>query len=127
MTDLITIDGATYDVPIISIDITPEPLEKYAERTVDGTLHVERIGVFDKYSVVFGRNNANSVDYASLYAVLGSATVFHTVVLPTPTGTVTMTAYFAGVAHTLYKVKGSNKYYKGLKANIIPRDPTRTP
>jgi len=127
MTDLITIDGSTYDVPIIDVTPTPQALEKYAERTADGILHIERIGVFDKYSVTFGKSHANPTDYNSLYAVLASATVFHTVILPTHSGTVTMTAYFAGISDTLYRVRNSVKYWKGLKVNIIPRSPQRTP
>jgi len=127
MTDLITIDGNTYDVPIVDIKITPESLDKYAERTADGELHRELIGVFDKYSVTFGKNISNPSDYASLYAKLAEAVEYHTVILPTPTGTVTMTAYFASIGHTLYRVRGSSKYYRGLKVNIIPKSPQRTP
>lgn len=127
MTDLITIDGNTYDVPIVDMQISYEPLDKYAERTADGKLHREIIGVYAKYEVTFGVSNANPIDYANLVNVLTKPTEFHTVTLPTETGTLTASCYFGPVGHTLYRVRGSNKYYKGLKVSIIPRDPTRTP
>ena len=127
MTTLITIDGSTYDVPIVDMQVSYEPLDKYAERTADGKQHREIIGVYAKYEVTFGISNANPSDYASLVDVLTEPTEFHTVILPTETGTLTDSFYFGPVRHTLYRVQGSNKYYKGLKVSIIPREPTRTP
>jgi hypothetical protein len=127
MTDLITIDGNTYDVPIVDMQISYEPLDKYAERTADGKLHREIIGVYAKYEVTFGISNANPSAYASLVDVLTEPEEFHTVILPTETGTVTASCYFGPVKHALYKVRGSDKYYRGLRVSIIPREPTRTP
>jgi len=127
MTDLITIDGSTYDVPIVDLSVSSEPLDKFAKRTVSGKLYREMIGVFDKYEVTFGISNANPTDYAALVSKLREATPYHTVTLPTETGTVTASYYFGPISHTLYRAKGSNKYYKGLKVSIIPREPTRTP
>ena len=127
MTDLITIDGNTYDVPIVNIDISYEPLDKYAERTSDGKLHREVIGVFAKYNVTFGVSNANPTSYASLVSKLTEPVEFHTVVLPAESGTVTGSFYFGTVSHNLYRAKGSNNYFKGLSVPIIPREPTRKP
>lgn len=127
MTDIITIDGNTYDVPIVDIDITYEQLDKYAERTSDGNLHRELIGVFAKYEVLFGISNANPASYANLVNKLTEPVEFHTVILPTETGTVTASCYFGPARHKLYQVKGSGRYYKGLSVSIIPRSPTRTP
>ena len=127
MTDIITIDGNTYDVPIVDIDISYEPLDKFAERTADGVLHREVIGVFAKYQVVFGISNANPAAYASLVAKLTEPVEFHTVILPTETGTVTASCYFGPAKHKLYLVKETGKYFKGLSVSIIPRSPTRTP
>lgn len=127
MTDLITIDGNTYDVPIVDMKISYESLDKSANRTADGVLHREIIGVFAKYEVVFGVSNANPSAYASLINKLTEPVEFHTVILPTETGTITAQCYFGPVGHSLYKVKGSNKYYKGLSVSIIPKSPTRTP
>jgi len=127
MTDLITIDGNTYDVPVVDMKISFEPLDKYAERTADGKLHRELIGVFDKYEVTFGISNANPTDYAALRAKLTEAVDFHTVILPTETGTQSASCYFGPARHVLYRAKNSNKYYRGLRVSIIPREPSRTP
>jgi hypothetical protein len=127
MTDLITIDGNTYDVPIVNIDISYETLDKYAERTSNGKLHREIIGVFAKYNVTFGISNANPTDYANLLNKLTEPVEFHAVILPSQTGSVSGNFYFGTVSHTLYQVMGSNIYFKGLTVPIIPREPTRKP
>lgn len=127
MTDIITIDGSTYDVPIVSVTRQFEQLDKYAERTANGKLHRELIGIYVKYKVIFGKSNANPADYASLIDKLTYPTEFHSVILPTDSGTVTFTGYFAGVGDEIYKIKGSNRYAKGLGVMIIPRDPVRIP
>ena len=51
----IVIDGTTYDIPILSIKRKAEFLDKYAERTEDGILHRELIGVYFNYELQFGR------------------------------------------------------------------------
>ena len=127
MTDLITIDGNAYDVPIVNIDISYETLDKYAERTSDGKLHREIIGVYAKYNVTFGISNTNPASYASLVSKLTEPVEFHNVILPAETGTVTGSFYFGATKHTLYQVRGSNRYFKGLTVPVIPREPTRKP
>jgi hypothetical protein len=127
MTDLITIDGNTYDVPIVDMPISYETLDKSAKRTADGVLHREIIGIFAKYEILFGVSNANPTAYAALVDKLTEPVEFHTVILPTETGTLTATCYFGPVKHQLYRVRGSNKYYKGLSVSIIPKSPTRAP
>jgi len=128
MDQIITIDGVAYDVPIVGeIERTFETLDKYAERTVDGKLHRELIGVYVKYKVTFGKSGSNPTAYAQLVDKLTFPTEFHTVILPTESGAVTFVGYFAGVRDAIYRVKGTERYAKGLSVTIIPRDPTRKP
>jgi hypothetical protein len=127
MTDLITIDGSTFDVPIVNVDISYETLDKYAERTSNGKLHREVIGVYAKYNVTFGISNANPVSYASLISKLTEPVEFHSVILPSETGTVTGSFYFGTVRHSLYQVRESGKFFKGLTVPVVPREPTRKP
>ena len=54
MSNLITIDGTQYDVPIVSMKRSADDLYKYAERTEDGVLHSEKIGVYFNYQIVVG-------------------------------------------------------------------------
>ena len=50
---MIVIDGTSYDIPIKSIQGKADMLDKYAERTLDGVLHRELIGVYDNYEIEF--------------------------------------------------------------------------
>jgi hypothetical protein len=125
MSDLITIDGTQYEVPIVSLKRSVESLYKYAERTVDGVLQSELIGVYFNYQVVFGKNNSNPTDYAALFAKLTEPTEYHTVIVPDEDGDHEFVCYFSNIKDTFVRVKGSARYLKGLSVNIIARSPAR--
>lgn len=122
----ITIDSITYDVPILSIRMKGDFLDKYAERTEDGVLHRELIGVYFNYEIQFGRTTDTS-EYAALWQKLTEPTEFHTVTVPDEDGDFTFTAYFSNVAAEIVKDKASAKFWKNLTANFIAQSPARTP
>jgi hypothetical protein len=119
----IIIDSITYDIPVISLKRKAEFLDKYAERTVDGILHRELIGVYFNYQLQLGATT-NTSEYAALWAKLVEAVEFHTVTVPDETGTpYTFTAYFSNVGDELRKTKNSTNYWKGLTVNFIAKEP----
>ena len=120
----ITIDGVTYNVPVISIKRTADFLDKFAERTADGKLHRELIGVYFNYKLQFGQ--ASMTDYAALWEKLTEPEEFHTVVIPDEDGDLTFTAYFSNVGDELVKVSGATRYWKNLTANFIAQEPARS-
>jgi hypothetical protein len=126
VSDVITIDGTTYDVPILSIDVKADVLDKFAERTADGELHREVIGVYYNYTVVFGAKK-NTADYIALWQKLTEPEEFHTVIMPDEDGTAEFEAYFAGVKHQFVRVGETDRFLKGLSVNVISRSPARTP
>jgi hypothetical protein len=126
---MITIDGTNYDIPILSIKRNAEFLDKYAERTEDGVLHRELIGVYFNYSLTFGRTH-NTTAYAALWSRLTQATEFHTVTVPDVSGTpgqYTFQAYFAGVSDELVRETGAATFWKNLTVNFIAKSPELTP
>lgn len=125
MSDVITIDGNTYDVPIVSLKRTADPLDKFAERTADGKLHRELIGIYFNYQVVFAANR-NTADYIALWQKLTEPEEFHTVLLPDEDGNHEFEAYFAGIKDVFVKVRETDRYMKGLSVNVIARKPART-
>lgn len=122
MADFITIDGLTYNVPVTALRRRAEFLDKYAERTEDGVLHRELIGVYYNYEVEFG-TDAALADYNALFDKLSEAVEFHTV---TVLGT-TFTAYFSSISDEVRKVQGADAYWKGLTAHFIAKMPARVP
>jgi hypothetical protein len=122
---MITIDGIAYDIPILGIKRKAEVLDKYAERSEDGVLHREILGVYFNYSLEIG-TTTNTAEYARLWSKLTEPEEFHTVTVPDESGNFTFTAYFAGVSDTLRKTAGEKNYWKGLTVNFIARSPART-
>jgi len=123
----IVIDSTTFDIPVIAIKRKAEFLDKFAERTEDGILHRELIGVYFNYSLEFGRTT-NTTEYAALFEKLTEPMEFHTVTVPDVDATpLTFTAYFAGVADEIRKDTTAKTFWKNLTVNFIAKEPTRTP
>ena len=123
----IIIDSTTYNVPVASVKRMAEFLSKYAERTEDGILHTELIGVYYNYTLTFGRTT-NTTEYAALWSKLTEPTEFHEVTVPDVDGEPwTFQAYFAGVSDELKKDTSAKTFWKNLTVNFIAQEPARTP
>lgn len=121
----ITIDGETFDIPIVSIKREAQFLDKYAERSEDGVLHRELIGVYFNYSLAFGRTTDTS-EYALLWAKLTEVEEFHEVTVPDFDGNgnqYTFDAYFAGVSDELRRETDTATFWKNLTVNFIAKSP----
>lgn len=127
MSDCIMIDGETYDVPIVGMSRTAEFLDKYAERTLDGNLNREIIGVYFKYQVAFGKAGSPS-EYARLWEKLTEPVEFHDIRLPDEDGFITFSGYFGSPKDEFVRVEtdGVTRWMKGLSVSIIPRMPARS-
>ena len=122
---MIIIDGNSYDIPVLSIVRRDDFLDKFAERTNDGKLHRELIGVFFNYQLKLGVTTDLSL-YEDLWAKLTEAVEFHTVIVPDEAGDYEYEAYFANVGDVLRKQKGEANYWKNLTVNFIAREPENT-
>ena len=120
---MIIIDGTSYDIPVIGISRKAEFLDKFAERTEDGVLHRELIGVYYNYQLKFGQSSNNVSDYAALWVKLTEATEFHEVTVPDESGDYTFTAYFSNVADELKKQQGAVNFWRNLTVNFIAQSP----
>lgn len=122
----IIIDGTTYDIPVIEVTRKAEFLDKSAERTEDGKLHRELIGVYFNYTIRFGRTS-DVAEYAALWAALTQATEFHDVTVPDESGDYTFSAYFSGVSDRLRKIRNAQNFWQDLTVNFIAEEPALTP
>lgn len=123
---MIIIDGNAYDIPIIKIDRSADFLDKFAERTNDGKLHRELIGVYFNYRLTLGSITDVTV-YQDLWDKLTEPKEYHEVTVPDEAGDYTFTAYFSNVKDKLRKQKGAKNYWNNLTVNFIARQPERTP
>lgn len=120
----ITIDGVVYNVPVIDIERSADFLDKFAERTADGKLHRELIGVYFNYRLKFGQ--ASMSDYSALWTKLTEPVEFHTVIVPDEDGDLSFIAYFSNIKDKMVRVKGSSRYWKDLTVNFTAQEPART-
>jgi len=126
---MITIDGTPYDIPILELSRTADVLDKYAERTEDGVLHREIIGVYFNYQLKFGSpiTSTQIGVYQTVWAKLTEAVEFHTIVVPDESGDYTFSAYIAKVSDRLRRIKGGVNYWTDLTANFVSKNPENTP
>jgi hypothetical protein len=123
---MIIIDDESFDVPFVQVTRKADVLDKYAERTADGVLHREIIGVYYNYSAIFGAI-LDRDEYQRLWDKLTEPTEFHTVTVPGTDGDYTYTAYISSVSDKLRRIKDGDKiYWSELTANFIAQSPARS-
>lgn len=121
MTMIIRIDSVTYDVPLRAVSRKIDKLFKSAERTADGVLHAELIGVYKNYTLECA-SSQHASDYAALITKISSAAVSYEVVILGDT----YDAYFANISDRLIKDSGT-PYYGDLTFDVIAISPAVTP
>lgn len=122
----ISIDGQYFDVPLISLRRTADFLDKYAERTEDGDMKRELIGVYYNYQLAFGTIDDDTT-YEKLYDKLTEPVEYHDFVMPTTKGKYTFRGYISSVSDEIYKIKGATAKYKGLQCRFTSKKPARVP
>ena len=122
---MLTIDGESYNVPVMSLTRKADFLDKYANRTESGDLQRELIGVYFNYQLQFG-NTFDTDEYARLWVKLTEPVEFHTVTVPDEAGDYTFTAYFSNVGDEVHYVTAEANYFKNLTVNFIAKSPARS-
>lgn len=125
---MITIDGETFSIPIVSLKRSADFLDKYAKRNEAGDMLRKLIGVYFNYELKLGRSTTVGLAaYQALWDKLSEPVEYHTVSVPAENGEYTFTAYFANVSDELEKQKAEEAYFKNLTVEFIAKAPARTP
>lgn len=121
------IDNEDFTAGLISINRKVNILDKYAERTIDGDLKREIIGVYYNYSIIFSQF-WDMDQYDRLFSKLTEPKEFHTIYLPKNKGYYEFPGYVSGVEDVIEFANGENKrIITGLKCDIIAKKPTLRP
>lgn len=123
--DFLEIDGEVYNVGVLTgIKRNADFLDKYAERTDDGDLQRELIGVYFNYkNIKFTKQtDENYNEYIRLHDKLTEAEEFHDIVIAGQS----FRAYFSNVSDEMYSFKNNRPYYKNLTVNFTAKMPTRS-
>ena len=118
----IVVDSTTYDIPIKALKRKAEMLYKFAERTEDGVLHSELIGIYYNYDLSAGMSSNNVTDYTALWTKLTEAVTSHSI---TVLGT-TFNCYFANISDDVVR-DGTTDYFRNLTFSVIAISPAVTP
>ena len=121
---MLYIDGIGYKIDVLSVKRTADFLDKYAERTENGDLERELIGVYFNYKLQLGPG-IDRTEYARLWDKLTEPVEFHEVTVPDEDGDYTFTAYFSNVAGELLRKVAEKTYWKNLTVNFIAKKPAR--
>mgnify|MGYP000602860238 FL=1 len=121
---MLYIDGIGYKIDVLSVKRTADFLDKYAERTENGDLERELIGVYFNYKLQLGPG-IDRAEYARLWDKLTEPVEFHEVTVPDEDGDYTFTAYFSNVADELLRKVAEKNYWKNLTVNFIAKKPAR--
>lgn len=121
------IDGKHYNIPIVSIKRNLDFLEKYANRTEDGDIKIETIGLYRNYTI-----NIGVIDDASTYDSLIEHITdcdnrFHTVELPDATKQFSFYGYFSSISDEVEEVLNTGAQFKGLTWKMTSKKPSKTP
>lgn len=121
---MLYIDGIGYKIDVLGVKRTADFLDKYAERTENGDLERELIGVYFNYKLQLGPG-VDRAEYARMWDKLTEPVEFHEVTVPDEDGDYTFTAYFSNVADELLRKVAEKNYWKNLTVNFIAKKPAR--
>lgn len=124
----IKIDGTFFDIPMVSLKRNADFLDKYAERTEDGGLQRELIGVYYNYTLTVGTSSDfGNTDYDAFWYKMTEPVEFHEISVPTQDGYYTFTGYISSVSDEYEKILDGKAVFKGFTCKFTAQKPARTP
>ena len=123
--DFIIIDGIQYNIGVFAgIKETADFLDKYANRTDDGDLKRELIGVYFNFSDIKfePQTDDNYEEFERLWDRLTEPEEFHDIKI----ANFEFRAYFNNVARTIYEFRGGRAYRKDMSVNFTAKKPARS-
>lgn len=123
--DFIIIDGQQYNIGVFAgIKESADFLDKYANRTDDGDLQRELIGVYFNYSdIKFEPQTDNNYDeFERLWNKLTESEEFHQIKI----ANFEFKAYFNNVSRVIYDYRNNKAYRKDMTVNFTAKKPARS-
>ncbi len=122
----IIVDGIYYDIPMVSLKRNADFLDKYAERTEDGELHRELIGVYYNYTLTAGTStDFGDTDYDAFWDKMTEPVEFHDISIPTKSGYYTFRGYISSVSDEYKKILDNTAEFTGFTCKLTAKSPAR--
>lgn len=124
----IKVDDIHFDIPMVSLKRNADFLDKYAERTEDGDMQRELIGVYYNYTLTVGTSsNFGDTDYDAFWEKMTEPVEFHQISIPTKNGYYTFIGYISSVSDEYKKILNDKAEFTGFTCKFIAKSPARTP
>lgn len=124
----ISVDGIYFDIPMVSLKRNADFLDKYAERTEDGDLKRELIGVYFNFTLTVGSSSAFGMsDYEAFWDKMTEPVEFHEFSLPVKNGYYSFTGYISSVSDEYEKILRDDVVFKGFTCKMTAKSPSRRP
>nr|WP_300841712.1 hypothetical protein [uncultured Acetatifactor sp.] len=122
----IMVDGIFFDIPMVSLKRTADFLDKYAERTEDGELQRELIGVYYNYTLTAGTStDFGETDYEAFWDKMTEPVEFHDISIPTQSGYYTFRGYISSVSDEYKKILENEAVFTGFTCKLTAKGPAR--
>ena len=124
----ISVDGTYFNIPMVSLKRSADFLDKYAERTEDGVLQRELIGVYYNFTLSVGTSSDfGDVSYESFWNKMTEPVEFHTFSLPTKTGSYDFVGYISTVSDEYKEILSDDVVFTGFTCKMTAQSPARRP
>lgn len=124
---VVKIDDVDFTPGLVDIQRKVNVLDKYAERTIDGDLKREVLGVYFNYTLNFS-GFWDMEQYDRLFKKLTEPVNFHRFVIVSNTGLeLPFRGYVSGVEDVIEYASQNLRIVTGLKCEIIAKEPTLRP
>lgn len=123
--DFIVIDGIVYNIGVYAdIKEVADFLDKYANRTDDGDLKRELIGVYFNFSDIKfeSQTDSNYDEFERLWNKLTEPEEFHDIKI----ANFEFRAYFNNVSRVIYGYLNNRAYRKDMTVNFTAKKPARS-
>lgn len=123
--DFIVIDGSVFNIGVYAeIKEVADFLDKYANRTDDGDLKRELIGVYFNFSDIKfePQTDSNYDEFERLWNKLTEPEEFHTIKI----ANFEFKAYFSNVSRVIYGYSNERAYRKNMTVNFTAKKPARS-
>lgn len=121
---MLIIDHIEFQAEVEDLSRQAEFIDKFANRSEDGVLHRQILGVYFNYQLKLHCDDPD--EYARLWQKLTEPEEFHTVVVPCEDGEYMFEAYFSGISDRLllHDRRGIN-HWTDLTVKFIAKAPAR--
>lgn len=121
-------DNIHFDIPLVSLKRSADFLDKFAERTEDGELKRELIGVYYNFTLTVGDSVAfGDSDYNEFWNKMTEPVEFHDFVLPAGTGTYSFRGYISSVSDEYKKILDGEAEFSAFTCKMTAKQPARSP